>query len=471
MMKKILLVTGFIFSFIYFSNFVFAAATVGLTASYSSGPFSGQAVPLTSNNAGTAYDQGVEPNSNITLTATYNGDVQKACGQDGEHLYRTMVHYIDGNADHNSESNLEAFASGLASTDTFSYTFNSGPATQNNTYRAVFYCRTISDPNQILHNTSLIRWNSLYFVGKTAGAPCSFIGLDWNKKTASTGETVTMTATSGDHWCQGLSFDYEIWRGAKDLGNRVDVDIRGTFSTDKALPLVVQKTWQPSTAQNYAFRIKLADGSCARDPKGNCLWSPYLTVTGNDVVCKLTSSWDKNSGKIGEKITGKINGTETCAGRNTTFQVANANSGAVKDQKTVAMPSSGTPSLPIDFTPTENGSYIINAKLEGSNTITPSGILVIGGSSGASVEFPNPLENDSVLGLIGSVMSWMIIISIPITILMIIFAGFLLLTNQGEPKRIDQAKKILTWTVIGFAIILIGKGFITLILSILDMAK
>ncbi|MEK7138928.1 MAG: hypothetical protein AAB799_01985, partial [Patescibacteria group bacterium] len=56
-----------------------------------------------------------------------------------------------------------------------------------------------------------------------------------------------------------------------------------------------------------------------------------------------------------------------------------------------------------------------------------------------------------------------------IAVIMIVYAGVIFLTSRGEPAKVTQAKQILLYAVVGLAIIMIGKGFITLIESILNL--
>ena len=65
--------------------------------------------------------------------------------------------------------------------------------------------------------------------------------------------------------------------------------------------------------------------------------------------------------------------------------------------------------------------------------------------------------------------TWLLNIAIPIAVAMIVYAGVMFLTSRGDTTKVAQAKKILLYAVIGLAIILIGKGFITLIESVLNL--
>lgn len=81
----------------------------------------------------------------------------------------------------------------------------------------------------------------------------------------------------------------------------------------------------------------------------------------------------------------------------------------------------------------------------------------------------NPLQADNLLELIDVLATWLFNLSIPIVVVMIVYAGVMFLTSRGEPARVTKARQILLYAVVGFAIILIGKGFITLIESILNL--
>ncbi len=63
--------------------------------------------------------------------------------------------------------------------------------------------------------------------------------------------------------------------------------------------------------------------------------------------------------------------------------------------------------------------------------------------------------------------NWIFNIAIPIVIIFIIYGGFKFVISRGNPSKVQEAKRLLWYTVIGLAIVLIGKGFIVLIQSIL----
>jgi len=89
----------------------------------------------------------------------------------------------------------------------------------------------------------------------------------------------------------------------------------------------------------------------------------------------------------------------------------------------------------------------------------------------AKFNIENPIGSNSFIDLINNIAKWIIEIAIPIAVVVIIYGGFIFLTAAGNPKKVDKGKKILTYAVIGLAIIFIGKGFISLIKSILELGN
>ncbi|MFH1656664.1 MAG: pilin [Candidatus Nealsonbacteria bacterium] len=84
----------------------------------------------------------------------------------------------------------------------------------------------------------------------------------------------------------------------------------------------------------------------------------------------------------------------------------------------------------------------------------------------SAVSIPNPLKANTFTELLNSIIDFIFTISIPITALMIIIAGFYFITAQGEPEKIQTAKKIIIWTLIGFLIIVAAKGLVQLLMQV-----
>ena len=54
---------------------------------------------------------------------------------------------------------------------------------------------------------------------------------------------------------------------------------------------------------------------------------------------------------------------------------------------------------------------------------------------------------------------------------MIVVGAFLFLTSAGDLQKINRAKSLMIWTVVGFVIVLLAKGLLAMLESILGVAE
>jgi hypothetical protein len=85
----------------------------------------------------------------------------------------------------------------------------------------------------------------------------------------------------------------------------------------------------------------------------------------------------------------------------------------------------------------------------------------------SSVGLINPLFCKDIPCVIDAIINFIFYLGITIFTLMIIIGGIMYITSAGDPQKISTAKRLLLWTVIGLAIILLAKGLISLIRSVL----
>ncbi len=71
----------------------------------------------------------------------------------------------------------------------------------------------------------------------------------------------------------------------------------------------------------------------------------------------------------------------------------------------------------------------------------------------AQVQLTNPLGTSDPREIIARIIQGALGVSGSLTFLMIVYGGFLWLTSAGQTAQIDKGKKVLTWAVIGFAVI------------------
>lgn len=82
-----------------------------------------------------------------------------------------------------------------------------------------------------------------------------------------------------------------------------------------------------------------------------------------------------------------------------------------------------------------------------------------------------PFGPTSFTELLNVIITWIFNIAIPIAMIMIIWAGLTMLTAGGKPANYEKGKKMLGYAIAGLVVIFIGKGFISLVKSILELGQ
>lgn len=82
----------------------------------------------------------------------------------------------------------------------------------------------------------------------------------------------------------------------------------------------------------------------------------------------------------------------------------------------------------------------------------------------------NPLESPDFEVIIDNVIDFIFKIAIVLAPLMFIYSAFLFVTSAGNTLKIEQAKRIIIWTLVGLAIVLLSKGFLAIIKQLLGIS-
>lgn len=86
-----------------------------------------------------------------------------------------------------------------------------------------------------------------------------------------------------------------------------------------------------------------------------------------------------------------------------------------------------------------------------------------------TLQLENPLKTEDLAAFIKAVGKWLVALAIPIAVGFIIYAGVLLVFAGQYPDNVKKAKNILWYVFLGLIVMFIGGGFISLIVSILDL--
>ncbi|HDL74932.1 MAG TPA: hypothetical protein ENH06_00925 [bacterium] len=78
----------------------------------------------------------------------------------------------------------------------------------------------------------------------------------------------------------------------------------------------------------------------------------------------------------------------------------------------------------------------------------------------------NPLNSCSFEGLIFGIIDFIFTISLVLVPIMIVIGGFYFVTSMGDPKKFETGRKIIFYSLIGFVVILMSKGIISMLRNI-----
>ncbi len=86
-----------------------------------------------------------------------------------------------------------------------------------------------------------------------------------------------------------------------------------------------------------------------------------------------------------------------------------------------------------------------------------------------SIVLPNPLETSSITAIIERVTNALAFqIAPPLVAAMIIIGAIQMLFAKGDPRKFEEGKKIVMYSVIGYVIIIIATGIVNIIEEILS---
>ena len=100
---------------------------------------------------------------------------------------------------------------------------------------------------------------------------------------------------------------------------------------------------------------------------------------------------------------------------------------------------------------TNTGSTVTNSG-GGSNTVTQTQGGTGGGEGG--IGFSNPLKYDNIEEFLYALLDFVIKIGYVAAVFFIILSGFKFVVAQGNSSKIEEAREMLMWTIIGTAILI-----------------
>lgn len=88
-------------------------------------------------------------------------------------------------------------------------------------------------------------------------------------------------------------------------------------------------------------------------------------------------------------------------------------------------------------------------------------------SSNNPINLFNSIASVDIQDLFGAITNFLFVLALGVGPLMIIYAGYMILTAGGDAQKMSRAKTIILWTVIALAVIFFAKGLTSLVQGIL----
>lgn len=92
---------------------------------------------------------------------------------------------------------------------------------------------------------------------------------------------------------------------------------------------------------------------------------------------------------------------------------------------------------------------------------------VRGASGDCPGDLPNPFGICDLTDLAQKIINALLIIAAPIVTIMVLWGAFLIITSAGDPKKIGAGRSTIVWAIVGFGILLLGQGIVSIIESLL----
>lgn len=79
----------------------------------------------------------------------------------------------------------------------------------------------------------------------------------------------------------------------------------------------------------------------------------------------------------------------------------------------------------------------------------------------------NPLQSARFTDIVKNVLTILFNFALVLTPIMVVIAGIMFVTAAGDPSRVSRAKQILIWTAVGFVVILVARGLVLVLRTII----
>ena len=80
---------------------------------------------------------------------------------------------------------------------------------------------------------------------------------------------------------------------------------------------------------------------------------------------------------------------------------------------------------------------------------------------------PNPLGINDLNGLVTKIVDALTVIAVPVVLAMVLYGAFKIITSAGDPKKAKEGGMIIFYAAVGFGLLLISNGIVSIVQSLL----
>lgn len=97
-------------------------------------------------------------------------------------------------------------------------------------------------------------------------------------------------------------------------------------------------------------------------------------------------------------------------------------------------------------------------------------VVGIGRTIAQTNEIINPIDSDTFEELMVKITYYLFLFSIPIVSIMVLYGGFQMMAAAGDPGKIENGKRTITYAVWGFVAVILAMGAASVIKELIGVA-
>ena len=94
-------------------------------------------------------------------------------------------------------------------------------------------------------------------------------------------------------------------------------------------------------------------------------------------------------------------------------------------------------------------------------------MIQVRSASAFTVKVTNPIANSDINKLVANALQWLLSVAGAVALVALIYGGIVYITSAGSEERATSGKKIITWAILGLALVLASYALISVLNTIL----